>query len=336
MAELLVVIAITGILASFGFVEVTRYQHKLKRVEMDNIAREIFVAAQNQLTAAKTSGTWEAAYFTSEQVTLNTQYPWQQATTASQLSDYPSSSQLTAGKHSYYYVVYNNTTCADALTNRASALTLLLPYGTIDETERVNGSYIIEFDAQTESVYGVFYTDKGKITPEDMTWLNDNRTNTDQREWHQLQNDSAKCSIGYYGGAIAMKNEVSTMTAPDLYIYNDGIDADGKSTYADGKNNVLQVVLLDPNPSSTGARKVQIEVKQLLSTSAPGQIKNYTSVFTIEISSTKTITVTKKSGDINATKMARCIYTKPYGSNGIEYHISFDDISDGDKHFRRT
>ena len=62
LAELLIVIAITGILASFGFVEVAKAQRKLKRTEMDNTAREIFVAAQNHLTSSQTNGIWNASY----------------------------------------------------------------------------------------------------------------------------------------------------------------------------------------------------------------------------------------------------------------------------------
>ena len=57
LAELLIVIAITGVLAAFGFGQVAAYQKKLKRTEMDNVAREIFVAAQNHLTASKAAGT---------------------------------------------------------------------------------------------------------------------------------------------------------------------------------------------------------------------------------------------------------------------------------------
>ncbi len=57
------VVAIILILAGFGFVAVNRYQKRLKRVEMDNVAREIFVAAQNHLTASRAAGFWEEGSF---------------------------------------------------------------------------------------------------------------------------------------------------------------------------------------------------------------------------------------------------------------------------------
>ena len=58
MAELLIVIAIILIVAGFGFVNVIRYQKDLKLKECDDIARQIFIAAQNQLTASAASGRW--------------------------------------------------------------------------------------------------------------------------------------------------------------------------------------------------------------------------------------------------------------------------------------
>lgn len=44
LAEFLTVIAIVGILASLSFVAVIRYQRKLRRLEMDQTAKEIFLA----------------------------------------------------------------------------------------------------------------------------------------------------------------------------------------------------------------------------------------------------------------------------------------------------
>lgn len=44
LAEFLTVIAIVGILASLSFVAVIHYQRKLRRLEMDQTAKEIFLA----------------------------------------------------------------------------------------------------------------------------------------------------------------------------------------------------------------------------------------------------------------------------------------------------
>ena len=59
LAEFLVVIAITTILAGVSFVAAIRYQSSLRRMEMDRTAKEIFLAAQNNLSLAKSGGVME-------------------------------------------------------------------------------------------------------------------------------------------------------------------------------------------------------------------------------------------------------------------------------------
>ncbi|MDO4803706.1 MAG: type II secretion system protein, partial [Lachnospiraceae bacterium] len=56
VAELLAVIAILGVLAGVAFVGFWNYQRSLGQLERDTIAKEIFVAAQNHLTAAQGEG----------------------------------------------------------------------------------------------------------------------------------------------------------------------------------------------------------------------------------------------------------------------------------------
>lgn len=53
LAEFLVVIAITTILAGVSFVAAIHYQSRLRRLEMDQTAKEIFLAAQNRLSLEK-------------------------------------------------------------------------------------------------------------------------------------------------------------------------------------------------------------------------------------------------------------------------------------------
>ena len=48
LAEFLVVIAISTILAGVSFVTAIHYQSRLRRLEMDQTAKEIFLAAQNR------------------------------------------------------------------------------------------------------------------------------------------------------------------------------------------------------------------------------------------------------------------------------------------------
>ena len=53
MAELLIVIAIIGVLSSVAFISYNKTQRDMAQLERDSIAKEIFIAAQNHLTLAK-------------------------------------------------------------------------------------------------------------------------------------------------------------------------------------------------------------------------------------------------------------------------------------------
>ena len=53
MAEMLIVVAIIGVLSGVAFVAVQSHQKSLQLAEMDSIAKEIFVAAQNHLLMAE-------------------------------------------------------------------------------------------------------------------------------------------------------------------------------------------------------------------------------------------------------------------------------------------
>lgn len=327
LAELLIVIAITGILVSFGFVEITKYQRKLKRLEMDNTAREIFVAAQNHLTASKTAGVWQTAYYKDSKVSINTSNEWQQSISAAALKDDSISS---TDKHDYYYVIYNSSSYQDALTSQKSVLGQLLPFGSVDETVRTDGSYIIVFDAYTESVYGVFYTDKGTITQADLAGLIDNEDNAEAREAYTFSADAKKkYAVGYYGGAVAFKNQTKQLQSPIVHIYNDGVDDDGNSEYCSNKN-ILEVVIQDPNWTTSSQTTVKITVKQLSTTlSAPPE-----AVFSIAYDSKLgKYTVSSGSSGIDDGAMNNAIIKVDTSATGITYHLCFDDITNRDTHF---
>ena len=59
LAEFMIAIAIMSILAGVGTVSVIQYQRRLKLMEADATAKELFLAAQNHLTGSWASGEWE-------------------------------------------------------------------------------------------------------------------------------------------------------------------------------------------------------------------------------------------------------------------------------------
>jgi len=56
LAETLIVVAIIVILAVVSFIGVLSYMRSLHQLEMDGVAKEIFIAAQNHLSMAESQG----------------------------------------------------------------------------------------------------------------------------------------------------------------------------------------------------------------------------------------------------------------------------------------
>lgn len=123
LAELLAVVAILGILFGMTFVGVVTYRKNLRLMEMNETAKEIYIAAQNQLTYANVNGT---------------------------LNELSKEKLVKEGDVYCLYNTKNNT-------NSDTWKQVLLPFGSVDETVR-NGSWIIEMNADTWSIEGVFYS----------------------------------------------------------------------------------------------------------------------------------------------------------------------------------
>lgn len=148
LTELLTVIAITLVLCAVAVISVSNYYNSLKQLEMDNMAKQLYVAVQNHLTYAESTGQLE--YYSEDNELGN------------KMKEKPSDMKKgdwESNNNDYRYIVYNPGEEKDRLKN--SILKTMLPEGSIDDTVRLNGSYIIEYNRKTATVYGVFYTEKG-------------------------------------------------------------------------------------------------------------------------------------------------------------------------------
>lgn len=210
LAELLIVVAIIGILAAFGFVGIFQYQKSLHQKELDDTAQEIFVAAQNHLTVSKASGEWDAYYQMTEDNgdaltdDEKNQKFGQQMT--EQPSDYTDNDFNSSKYHDFRYFTVGSSTVNSELQN------YFLPKNAIDGTimpssDNNTHSIIIEYDAKTATVYGVWYTDGkngwfGNAVPYNIN--DDDRT--EGRPTGDTDTDSKKYrrdnepQLGYYGG----------------------------------------------------------------------------------------------------------------------------------------
>lgn len=198
LAEFLVVIAITMILAGVSFVAAIRYQSRLRRMEMDRTAKEIFLAAQNNLSLAKSGGIMERLLNEGSEEKLGI--------------------LLGEDQSSLYYILYQpgedgqNTT--DEIRQR------LLPFGSIDETVRTDGSYLIIYNPSEGSVRKVWYSDRYKFQDSDLSSDDFEAAAQDPAKRERYQGEA----IGYYSGDgvsdVPSGENVSTVEEPMLEIQN--------------------------------------------------------------------------------------------------------------------
>lgn len=130
LAETLIVVAIISILSGISFVELPKISRNMEQKEMDSMAMSLYVAAQNHLTMARSQ-------------------------------DYPGVSNFGVSDTEtdvYYFVVGGDYSYPD--DNLSSALHSMLPYGSIDDTIRIGGSYIIRYNRESGVVLDVFYAEK--------------------------------------------------------------------------------------------------------------------------------------------------------------------------------
>ena len=318
MAEMLITVAIIVILCGFGFVAVIAHQRNLKRMEMDETAQEIFIAAQNHLTAARASGQWSSFL---EKTATEGQKGSRGTVMSYKPSDYDKVSDADAESRKFYYFT---TESAEAVKNGAEAL--ILPEGSIDETLRGHHFYV-EYDAASGTVFGVFYTDSDHpITADDATAVSLSRTDPDARRDYKV--DGKRTIIGYYGGALGELNSPGDLYAPSVAVRN----AESLVLYVVDKNYYR------PVSSKTGASNFKTKlkltfegvtsgekaVKEVDPSSSSSQTDAFSSAVLAEISAEPFDVVIPSSGaSAQQTKAVKAEY----------YAIVLDSIVRKDGHF---
>jgi len=200
MAEMLIVVAIIGVLAAVAFIAVNQHQRSLERLERDSVAREIFIAAQNHLTMAESQG-----YLG--------------------VSDNKGKEE-DAAKGYYFFVYPEDKYSADGTPK--TLLDLMLPFGSIDETVRGGGSYIIRYHPDTATVMDVFYCsnpstdrrygyDLSGTTKQTLTELLNTYGSDSAASARRNFNDKV---LGWYGGATAETLSRAEVYAPIIVVEN--------------------------------------------------------------------------------------------------------------------
>ena len=199
LAEFLVVIAITMILAGVSFVAAIRYQSRLRRMEMDRTAKEIFLAAQNNLSLAKSGGIMERLLYQNDENAAGSGAGAAETETNASADKIGIALSKIAGDNGtdtdgLYYILYQPEEDADNPTGEIRER--LLPFGSIDETVRSDGSYLIIYNPAAGAVREVWYSDRyvfqGNAT--EFTELTEIAGDPEKRERFHGE------AVGYYAG----------------------------------------------------------------------------------------------------------------------------------------
>ncbi|MBQ9521836.1 MAG: type II secretion system protein [Oscillospiraceae bacterium] len=179
LLELALAVAIIAILSGVTAVNVVHYQRTLTQVELDGIAREIFVAAQNHLTMA------ESQNFMG--IDPDSDSDWGEL--------YQVETDTTP---EIRYYVAEHIPARNAL----NMLNLMLPFASVDETVLKSGSYVIRYQKNPALVLDVFYaaaekTETGETVNRKFTYTF-TETEAEGTLWDYCGNDK-KQERGDYG-----------------------------------------------------------------------------------------------------------------------------------------
>lgn len=202
MAELLIVMAIITVLSGVGFIAVQQYQRGMSQTEYDSVAREIFVAAQNHLTLANSQGYPGVTDF---------------GTKETDVIGVPE--EAPAGYDSIYFIDTKGFSANDS-----SVLDLMLPFGSIDETVRAGGTYVVRYQTNPAVVLDVFYSPADGRYPVDLT----NPTQDTYQTLLSLRGDENRNkrrnalggAIGWYGGAESLETGEEDLIPPTIEVKN--------------------------------------------------------------------------------------------------------------------
>lgn len=219
MAELLIVIAILGALAAVAIVGVVNYMRTMTKLEYDGYAKEIFIAAQNHLTLADSQGLVANADHgvADEPKQAMSLFAAQENNTAKTAAE---------SENGIYYFVVDDSNGRTALSSYSSALGLMLPFASVDETIRLGGCYLIQYNENTGRVLKVFYWDeKGRYPYKygdsddyaELIKVSDSADYKSQFKSYSFESNSNSV-IGYYNGEDGIG--LGSLEKPKLKVIN--------------------------------------------------------------------------------------------------------------------
>lgn len=208
LVETLATVAILVILLGLGSVAAAYYRDYLKITELDNAAREIYMAAENRAVLLSNSQHLAGLVETAGTVQLPASYT-AGGEGASLLAD-GSGDDGTASTG--YYIRANET-----------ALDELLPVGTIDPALRENGDFYIVYEPLSGCATDVFYSEKHldtQVSGDFASFYKDFFTSTGDSAPNPSRSSRMKLNpmLGYYGGGMADDTALRRLPTPSARV----------------------------------------------------------------------------------------------------------------------
>lgn len=202
MSELLIVVAIVIVLFAVAVLSLVTIQKNLRQKELDSKAEILYVAVQNRMSELRAGG-YESLY----------QYDENKKNGVAKVGLIP----LDAPEEDAEDAITKDTLCyvvsADRVTVGKAAASVL-PESSVD-AELWNNHWVIEYDPESGSVYGAFYSEE-EITSGDASTTLPTYLNRMRVRQARLRNGA---KIGYYGGARVISGTTDTLK-PDISIDN--------------------------------------------------------------------------------------------------------------------
>lgn len=202
MSELLIVVAIVIVLFAVAVLSLVTIQKNLRQKELDSKAEILYVAVQNRMSELRAGG-YESLY----------QYDENKVNGVAKVGLIP----LDAPEEDAEDAITKDTLCyvvsADRVTVGKAAASVL-PESSVD-AELWNNHWVIEYDPESGSVYGAFYSEE-EITSGDVSTTLPTYLNRMRVRQTRLRNGA---KIGYYGGARVISGTTDTLK-PDISIDN--------------------------------------------------------------------------------------------------------------------
>ncbi len=195
--EMLITVAIMVCLLAVTIVGIATYAQHLQITELDNAARQIYMAAQNRAILLKNDQALEE--YIIKQSSVAGEPPLNEMPNVDKTPNSDVTTQITA-----YYVAHDD-----------EHIQQLLPTGSIDPALWEGDFYII-YEPTSASVVDVFYSKKELPIEGDFE--------TFYRKWRgydksvRMKNDPM---IGYYGGEAADSGTAMALRTPVINIYNE-------------------------------------------------------------------------------------------------------------------